>query len=212
MDDRARLSRSRAEATRARMLETAEALMARHGIDGVSSRQIASATGQGNKSALQYHFGDKRGLMAEIISRRVASFEPRRRTLLQEAEALGRLGDARTLLGVIFRPIAEATDAAGRHVYAGFLLQFLTQGQYEVDSRHPGWGADSAALGAVTHLARITPALGVERLGRRLSYLNGLFLNALVERDNARAHARVVTEDDDLVDELLTMMAAALQA
>ena len=90
----ARTSGSKGTASNARgareiLLDTAERLLAEHGIDGVSMRQIAAAAGQGNNSVIQYHFGDKAGLLREIILRRVAGFEPRRRRC-QNPFGLGR--------------------------------------------------------------------------------------------------------------------------
>jgi TetR/AcrR family transcriptional regulator, regulator of cefoperazone and chloramphenicol sensitivity len=202
----------RAAVTRARMLDVAEQLMARHGIEGVSLRQIGAATGQANNSALQYHFGDKSSLVTEIIARRVASFEPRRQALLAQADAEGRLADPRALLAIIFLPIIEAVDAEGRHVYAAFLLQFLTRGQYEADLSHPGGGADSAVLAAIHHLSMLRGDLSMARFGARLACLNGMLLNALVERDNARLHGRATGDDGEAVADVLNMMAVALRA
>ena len=92
----ARTSGSKGTASNARgareiLLDTAERLLAEHGIDGVSMRQIAAAAGQGNNSVIQYHFGDKAGLLREIILRRVAGFEPRRQSLFAGAAERGRL-------------------------------------------------------------------------------------------------------------------------
>src|SRR5271165_6360652 len=95
-EDPARRRKSQATGgARERLLETAERLLADHGIGGVSFRQIGVATGNGNNSVIQYHFGDKAGLIREIIRRRVERFEPRRRELLAAAEAGGRLDDLR---------------------------------------------------------------------------------------------------------------------
>jgi TetR/AcrR family transcriptional regulator, regulator of cefoperazone and chloramphenicol sensitivity len=200
----------RGGATRERLLDAAETLMARNGIDAVSSRQIATAIGQGNNSALQYHFGDKAALVTAIVARRVAALEPRRKALLSQVP--DHSTDVRAFLRVIFLPLAEAVDAEGRHVYAAFLLQFLNKGQYEFGTHHPGWENDSAALAATEHLIQLRPGLGRERAGLRLRYLNGLFLNALVERDNARAHGRPMGDDAEALVELIDMMAAAFDA
>jgi AcrR family transcriptional regulator len=186
--------------------------MARHGIEGVSLRQIGAATGQANNSALQYHFGDKASLVTEIIAHRVASFEPRRKALLAQADADGRLADPRSLLEIVFLPIIEAVDEEGRHVYAAFLLQFLTRGQYEAGLSHPGWGADSAVLAAIHHLALLRGDLSMARFSARLACLNGMLLNALVERDNARLHGRAIGADEEAIEDVLNMMTVALRA
>jgi len=196
---------------RERMLDAAEGLLAEHGIDGVSLRQIGAATGQGNNSAVQYYFGDKAGLVREIIARRVASFEPRRRAMFSEAEQQGSLADVPTLLAILFLPLTEATDSTGRHVYVRFMIQFLTRFQYQPGIAHPGWGPDSAATRAVTLLAERLPFLKGEALATRINRAGGLFFNAVIDRDNARAHGRAVESDAAFFAEIFAMMSAAVQ-
>ncbi|HLG86699.1 MAG TPA: TetR/AcrR family transcriptional regulator [Alphaproteobacteria bacterium] len=194
---------------RERMLETAERLLGEYGIDGVSLRQIGAATGQGNNSAVQYHFGDKAGLVREIIARRVESFEPRRRGMLDRASALGKLKDVRTLLEIIFLPLAEAVDAEGRHVYARFMMQFLTRFQYEPGFTHPGWAPESAATQAALLLAKSLPFLSGDALSTRINRVGGLFFNALIDRDNAITHGKPVESEDAFFADLFAMMEAA---
>jgi AcrR family transcriptional regulator len=193
------------------MLETAERLLAEYGIEGVSLRQIGAATGQGNNSAVQYYFGDKAGLVREIIARRVESFEPRRKKMFDRAAASGELNDVRTLLEIIFLPLAEAVDPEGRHVYARFMMQFLTRFQYEPGFTHPGWAPESAATQAVLLLAKSLPFLAGDALGRRINRVGGLFFNALIDRDNAIAHGKPVESDERFFAEIFAMMEAAVR-
>lgn len=51
------------------ILDAAEWLFAEHGISSVSNRQIGAAAGQGNTSAVGYHFGSKEELMRALIRR-----------------------------------------------------------------------------------------------------------------------------------------------
>jgi AcrR family transcriptional regulator len=193
------------------MLDTAERLLGEFGIEGVSLRQIGAATGQGNNSAVQYYFGDKAGLIREIIARRVAGFEPRRRRMLDAAAAEGRLGDVRTLLEIIYMPLAELVDEAGRHTYARFMMQFLTRFQHQPGVSHPGWAPDSAATEAVTLLAACLPHLRGAALARRINRVGGLFFNALIDRDNALAHGAESEPEEAFRSDLLTMMEAAIR-
>src|SRR4051794_41890454 len=48
-----------APSTKEQIVLAAEALFAERGIEGVSLRQIGAAAGNGNNSAVQYHFGTK---------------------------------------------------------------------------------------------------------------------------------------------------------
>jgi AcrR family transcriptional regulator len=51
------------------ILDAAEWLFAEHGISSVSNRQISAAAGQGNTSAVGYHFGAKDELIRALIRR-----------------------------------------------------------------------------------------------------------------------------------------------
>ncbi len=53
--------------TREAIVRAALTLFAKHGVDGVSLRQIVSAAGQANPSAVHYHFQSKEGLIAAVL-------------------------------------------------------------------------------------------------------------------------------------------------
>ena len=195
---------------RERLLDTAERLLGEYGIEGVSLRQIAAEAGQGNNSVIQYHFGDKTGLLREIILRRVAGFEPRRQALLEKAEREGRLDDVRLLLEIMFLPIAEIVDASGRHIYARFIMQFMSSFRYQVGIDHPGWAADSAATRAVKLIPACLPFLDQQALTARINRVGGMFFNALIERDNAAATGRATEPEAVFFDDLFAMMTAAI--
>ncbi len=74
-----------ASPTRDRLLDAAEDLVARHGPDAVSTRQILAAAGAGNMAAIQYHFGTKEGLLAAVVAR---VLEPLERDRAAELAAL----------------------------------------------------------------------------------------------------------------------------
>ena len=56
-----------ARSTKAQILLTAERMIADHGVDGVSMRQIGTEVGSGNNSAVLYHFGSKEKLVEAIF-------------------------------------------------------------------------------------------------------------------------------------------------
>ena len=55
-----------AVATRARIVSAAERLFAERGIDATTLAQINRAANQRNRSAVQYHFGNKQGVIHAI--------------------------------------------------------------------------------------------------------------------------------------------------
>ena len=59
--------------SRSRILAAATPLFAKHGLNGVSIRKLASAAGV-NLSMISYHFGGKEGLYAEILKKQFEGF------------------------------------------------------------------------------------------------------------------------------------------
>jgi len=195
-----------------RILDAAELLLGERGLEGASLREISAAAGQANTSAVQYHFGGKEGLIAALIAREVDRFEPRRRELLAAIEARGKPADVREVLKVLFLPLAEASDANGRHVYARFLMQFFVQIRYQVPVEHPGLAPDRATARAGKLLLDAFPSLGTAGIVSRIDRLAGFFLNAIIDRENALALGRAVEPEEAFLADLFTMMAGALSA
>jgi AcrR family transcriptional regulator len=100
--------------TRGRLLDAAERLYAERGIDAVSLREIVQAAGARNATAVQYHFGDRAGIVRAILARHAPEIEARRHALLDAYEADGVPG-GRALAAALFRPMAACLgDASGR--------------------------------------------------------------------------------------------------
>lgn len=93
--------------TREALLERGALLFARHGLAGVTARQLHEAIGARNESALHYHFGDKEGLVTEIIRRHLEMVEARRAQLVVSIAADDRAGDLRTLVHALAAPMAD---------------------------------------------------------------------------------------------------------
>ena len=68
--------------TRQRILDAAEQLYGAKGVANVSLRQIRMAARQGNQQAVQYHFGDRNGIIGALIERHMRGIEELQRRLL----------------------------------------------------------------------------------------------------------------------------------
>lgn len=110
--------------TRERLILTAERLFATGGIESVSLREIARASGQKNVAALQYHFGDREGLFSAILEYRMSRIESRREQLLQACDERGEGSSLRPLLRCLVLPFVEhlRSESAGSH-YIEFLAR-----------------------------------------------------------------------------------------
>lgn len=73
----------RSEITRNRLIRAAETLFARKGLENVSVREIIKEAAQKNESAMQYHFGNRAGLINAIHRQRNAQIQEQRTRLLQ---------------------------------------------------------------------------------------------------------------------------------
>ena len=103
-----------AAATRARLIRAAEQLFAAHGIEGASLREVNRRAGQSNTGAVQYHFGDRRGLLLAVIEKHWSESEPRRHALLDQYEENGER-DLRALAAALVLPLAaKLADPEGR--------------------------------------------------------------------------------------------------
>ena len=58
---------TRSAQTRERFIRAAQKLFAERSLDGVSLNEITVAAGQKNRNALQYHFGNRKGLIQAIL-------------------------------------------------------------------------------------------------------------------------------------------------
>ncbi|WP_068270503.1 TetR/AcrR family transcriptional regulator [Aldersonia kunmingensis] len=112
-----------APSAKQQLVLTAERLFAQHGLDGVPLRQIGTEAGSANKSAVQYHFGSKEGLIRAILLNRVEHLS-RRRELLQ---ARMNSEDLRSVIEANQLPLIELAEDENCY-YLPFLEQLLRFG------------------------------------------------------------------------------------
>jgi hypothetical protein len=126
-------------------------------------------------------------LVQAIFEQRVAEMEPRRREMLQAAEGAGLLNDARTLVDMIMLPHLDLVDDDGQHPYASFLNQYLARYRpmgimHSADRPY----AHSEALREIYRLLRQRVYYIPEPVReRRINICTHMFINLLVENDNA---------------------------
>ncbi len=79
-----RKNSGRSEVTRDQLMRAAERLFAINGLENVSVRAIIAEAGQKNESALQYHFGNRDGLVSALQDQRNSQVSAKRAELLGE--------------------------------------------------------------------------------------------------------------------------------
>lgn len=102
--------------TRTRILDTAELLFSDHGFRDVSLRQITREADV-NIASVNYHFGSKEALIAEVLTRVIAPINEQRMRLLDEAEARhgGNPIPIEEVLESIHRPVVNQLTASPHH-------------------------------------------------------------------------------------------------
>lgn len=102
-------------ATRERLLEVAERLFARHGLDAVSVRDITRAA-NANLGAITYHFGTMQKLIVAVFDRRMAPLTRQRLEALDAVEKAAGKGPLplEGVLEAMFRPAVMEAMAGER--------------------------------------------------------------------------------------------------
>jgi AcrR family transcriptional regulator len=118
----------RGSVTREAILTAAEQLFAEHGVFAVSNRQVGEAAGQGNNTAVRYHFGTKADLVRAIGRRHERPIE--RLRLHMVAKSIGS-ADLRDWVDCLVRPLTEHLAELGNPTwYARFAAQAMADPAY----------------------------------------------------------------------------------
>lgn len=174
-----------AEETRLAIIEAAEQLFARHGVDGVSMRDVAAAAGQLNNSAVQYHFGGRDNLLLAVFRYRMGDINQARRAHLTAIDQQGRGGEPRALFEAIILPIAEFIRTQGEDShYARFLARVAPSVDFASESFD---GVSDAANEVVARLTTALPHLPGRAAIERLDIAFTMCISALAVHEQRRA-------------------------
>jgi AcrR family transcriptional regulator len=191
--------------TRDQIIRAAEALFAARGIDGVSLREINRAAGQSNTGAVQYHFGDRDGLVLAIIGKHRRDTEPRRHALLDMYEDAG-VDDLRALASALVAPAAaKLGDPDGGRDYLQVSAEFYTRSN-RMMNRSPQMRPHDSIVRWHNLLDPLVPAEERAVLHTRYPAIRFAFVEL------ARRAASEPREDDRLFTSHLTDLVAALLA
>lgn len=100
--------------------------MARVGIDGADLTRIQTVAGQRNKSAINYYFGGRTGLLYAIGDRHRAALDASRVQILDELTARGDVTIEQLAVSLV-EPLAGATRTASGRCYAIILHEAMAR-------------------------------------------------------------------------------------
>ena len=204
--------------TVSRLLDGAERNLLSHGYKGASIRRITEEAGA-NVAAINYHFGSKRALFAELFQRRFQPVALRRAELLQaiEASASNSIEDiVLAYFGTLFR----YRESAGEQVAA--VIWMLLNGDPEASqlaSECMGDGYTALLRRYAQALARAIPDVPMKELKWRLEMMERFAL-CVIAGPRAGWTAKAIDFSDagatrthgSLGDGLVAIIQACIQA
>jgi AcrR family transcriptional regulator len=205
---------TRGDQTREHLLDVAEQLFGHLGLDNVSLRQIRLAAGQGNTAAVQYHFGDRDGVVAAIVQRHAP------KVLAIQAELAARLDERsadrfRALVEVLVRPLADYIALGpSERAWAKLLAELLSDPQLSIETIAAHSADETVDVGRAiaTEMRRTMP---VEIAGGRIWAVSQFAIQMCASRakiqDDPKS-SRPLIGHDDFVRDLVDMAAGALAA
>ncbi len=191
--------------TSARLLDAAEELIAQHGPDAVSTRQILTAAGAGNMAAIQYHFGTKDGLLAAVVARVLEPLDRDRRAELAALEGRTDVSLHDVCLAYV-RPMVRLRASEHGERAAKLMGRVLGQSRDRLEQIGVSTDATDAAF-AQRFTAAMPPMTGQERHLRLQSALAVVVFYALGYTDEPERSAATV---DDTAERLAAIVAAIL--
>lgn len=186
-------------------------------MEGVSLREIRIAAGQRNSSALQFHYGNRDGLLLALTRRHLPRLEAIREGLYEALVAAGRQDDLAGLVEVMVRPTAEYLHQ-GPSARAWIKISAERFARPETGLSDMAEHAPPLGLrvGVEVHrqlAAALDPDLAVERLLSTLVACHHLCADrARVEDTPAALMGRVALPFDRWLANLLDMALAGLTA
>lgn len=142
--------RARSEATKAALMRAAESLMAEHGVENVSIREIVAAAEQKNESALQYHFKSLAGLLEAIHAERSEQIRIQRSELISDLLATTEQPNLRQICTLMVEPtfaLARSDTGFRRYVKAfGHQVAFTARSPLKQVSRRGAGGESGEVL------------------------------------------------------------------
>ena len=196
------------------LLDAAAALMDERGVDNVSMHDIAAASGHRNRSAVQYHFGSRDGVIRAVIDHTMDPINAERNAVLDHLETTGAALTPRVVIEVAVGPLARQVRTPEGRRYLRLCAQLINHPRFMTDA--------SDAIAVNTSIARCTRHLipAVAHLPRvvaaeRGSQVAGFIIRACADQArlmDSGTSARPLLTVEDFTLNLIDTTLAILQA
>jgi AcrR family transcriptional regulator len=151
--------------TKEQLLDAAEQLFGLHGVANVSLRQIRIAADQKNQAAVQYHFGDRYGVIAALSERHTPQIQA-----IQDrfVAGFGEHPTPRQLFEAFCRPLAEyGHRGASERAWIKILAELLSDPQLSLETIREQASPKATDVGMQLYerlTVKMSPGLAGERI------------------------------------------------
>jgi AcrR family transcriptional regulator len=169
------------QSTREKIIVAGERLFAERGLDGVALREVSSAAGNANNSAVHYHFGSKDRLVQAIFEYRLRRLSARWELLMAES----RPRDLYGWVDCYIRALLEESELGSGHSVS-FVAMLMQNRRVDLLEHlpEPYAGTVSRFVARVQELlVDVAEPLRVHRIEQGLK----LTVYAAADREHARA-------------------------
>jgi len=176
------------------IIVASERLFGQYGLNGVSLRQIVVAAGQVNPSAVQHHFGSKRGLIQAVYEMRTPLVESGRQAKIASMRKKETIEE---LLAAHLEPIIEVLPKAKRLLYARFMMRLLPLS----DAEHPHFSCLDICAPSVEIMRRMLahfPKLAPDIVTTRVRMAVCVFLQGICDERRVRRLASHAYKTEDI--------------
>ncbi|MEM7601438.1 MAG: TetR/AcrR family transcriptional regulator, partial [Verrucomicrobiota bacterium] len=203
--------------TKTRILDTAEQLFSDHGFRDVSLRQITREA-EVNIASVNYHFGSKEALVAEVLTRVISPINELRLKLLDEAEARHGVNAVpiEEILESVHRPVVNQLKASPHNssVYLKLAGRCLAEPTDNFSGTLVGLFNEmiSRFMAAVS---KSLPDIDSTDLFWRMHFSFGTMIHALTHGDRVTVFSQGMvqsTDPEDILRRLIDFTAAGMRA
>jgi AcrR family transcriptional regulator len=196
------------------LLDAAATLMDERGVDNVSTHDIAAASGHRNRSAVQYHFGTRDGVIRAVIDRTMDPINAERNALLDHLETTGAALTPRVVTEVAVGPLARQLRTPEGRRYLRLCAQLINHPRFMTDAGE-AIAVNTSIVRCARHLIPAVAHLPRPIAAERGSQIAGFIVRACA--DQARlmdtgTPARPLLTVEDFTVNLIDTVLAILQA
>lgn len=194
------------ESTRERIIGAAECLLAEHGFESVSLRDITNAA-EVNVAAVNYHFGSKEKLFEEVQCRYIKPVNEERLRMLGVYQSGGRVAGLREVLEAFMRPFFSMVTRSEMNERLFFKLMgrcITDQDGTLPESVMPQFQQVVREFTGALHQA--VPGLSIGTMMWRLHYTFGLMAHSVLHGDVLRKLSGGQCGDPDVETRLQGML------